>query len=164
MWITRTSAVARLVLAAVLLASGVLKVIDPAQTVVAVRAYRLLPEELVRIVAVTLPFMEIALAAFLLLGLAVRATAIVSVVLFAGLIGAIASVWARGLSIDCGCFGGGGDAADVTWTDYATEIARDLGFVALGCWLAVFPTSPWALGVRSRRRTMAPARDVVMAE
>ena len=65
------------------------------------------------------------------------------------LIGVIVSVWARGLSIDCGCFGGGG-AADVTGWDYTKEILRDVGFLALAVWLFVFPRSPFALGLGSR--------------
>ena len=78
------------------------------------------------------------------------------------LIGVIASVWARGLSIDCGCFGGGG-AADVDGWDYAGEIARDLGFLALAAWLTVFPRSPLALGPGSRARLSARTQPA-MAE
>lgn len=149
MWIRIVTLVARVGLAAVWLVSGWLKAVDPAQTIVAVEAYRLLPQDLVRPVANTLPFVEIALGLLLLIGLAVRGTAIVSGVVLLVLIGVIISVWARGLSIDCGCFGGGG-AADVGAWDYAVEIARDIGFLVLALWLVVFPRSPLALGPRSR--------------
>ncbi len=140
---------ARFGLAAVWLISGWIKAADPTQTVVAVRAYQLLPEDLVRPVANTLPFIEIALGLLLLIGLGVRITAIASAVLLAALIFVIAASWARGLSIDCGCFGGGG-AADVDGWDYGIEIARDIGFIALAAWLIVFPHSFGALGPRSR--------------
>ncbi|MCQ4121365.1 MauE/DoxX family redox-associated membrane protein [Rhodococcus tibetensis] len=149
MWIRIVSLVARVSLAAVWLVSGALKVADPAQTTIAVRAYQLLPEELVRPVANALPFFEIALGLLLLIGLAVRATAAVSAALLLVLVGVIISVWARGLSIDCGCFGGGG-AADVDGWDYTKEILRDLGFLALAAWLVVFPRTPFALGLGSR--------------
>ncbi len=44
----------------------------------------------------------------------------------------IASVWARGITIDCGCFGGGGYDADAA-SQYPWEIARDVGLAgALG--------------------------------
>ena len=92
MWIKVVSLLARLSLAAVWLVSGALKVADPAQTIIAVRAYQLLPEDLVRPVANTLPFLEIALGLLLLIGLAVRATAAVSAALLLGLIG---EAWAR---------------------------------------------------------------------
>lgn len=151
MWKQIVTLVARLGLAAVWLVSGWIKAADPAQTTVAVEAYRLLPHDLVRPVANTLPFVEIALGLLLLIGLAVRATAVVSAGVLLVLIGVIISVWARGLSIDCGCFGGGG-AADVGAWDYALEILRDVGFLALAAWLIVFPRSPLSLGPRSKGR------------
>ena len=44
----------------------------------------------------------------------------------------------------------GGGVADVDSWDYAREILRDLGFLALSAWLIVFPRSPVALGPGSR--------------
>ncbi|MFM1725076.1 MULTISPECIES: MauE/DoxX family redox-associated membrane protein [Rhodococcus] len=160
MWIRIVSLLARLGLAAVWLISGWIKFIDPTQTVVAVRAYQLLPEGLVQPVATTMPMLEIALGLFLVIGLGVRVTAIVSAAALLVLIGVIVSVWARGLSIDCGCFGGGG-VADVDGWDYAKEIARDVGFLAMAVWLAVFPRSPFALGPRSRAPFSVPAQATV---
>ena len=59
-----------------------------------------------------LPFVEIALGVLLLiLGLATRLAAVVSAALLVVFIAGIASAWTRGLRIDCGCFGGGGDLA-----------------------------------------------------
>lgn len=159
-WIRIVSLLARFGLAAVWLISGWIKFIDPTQTIVAVRAYQLLPEELVRPVAYTMPMLEIALGLFLVIGLGVRLTAIASGAALVVLIGVIASVWARGLSIDCGCFGGGG-AADVDGWDYAQEIARDVGFLAMAVWLAVFPRSPFSLGPRSRAPFSVPAQAAV---
>lgn len=143
------SLLARLGLAAVWLVSGWLKVIDPAQTRIAVEAYRLLPDGMVDTVAVVLPFLEIGLGLLLLIGLGVRITAVASGVLLLVLIAAIVSAWTRGLSIDCGCFGGGG-AADVDSWDYLREIARDVGFLALAAWLMTFPRTLLSLGLRSR--------------
>lgn len=162
MWIPLLSLIARLGLAAVWLISGWIKFVEPSQTVVAVRAYQLLPEVLVRPVAAGLPILELVLGLLLLIGLAVRAAAVVGAAALLTLIGVIASVWARGLSIDCGCFGGGG-AADVDGWDYAGEIARDLGFLALAAWLTVFPRSPLALGPGSRARLSARTQPA-MAE
>lgn len=143
------SLVARLGLAAVWLISGGLKFLDPVQTKIAVRAYQLLPESLVGPVATALPLVEIVLGLLLLVGLAVRVSAVLSMIVLAVLIAVIISVWARGLSIDCGCFGGGG-TADVGAWDYLKEIFRDLGFMALAAWLVMFPRSPLALGPGSR--------------
>lgn len=159
-WTLVVSLVARFGLAAVWLISGWIKFADPTQTVVAVRAYQLLPEDLVRPVAYTMPMFEIALGLFLVIGLAVRVAAVVSAATLLVLIGVILSVWARGLSIDCGCFGGGG-VADVDGWDYAREIARDVGFLVLAVWLVVLPRSPFALGPRSRPPFSVPAQAAV---
>jgi hypothetical protein len=52
-------------------------------------------------------------------------------------------VWARGIRIECGCFGGGGPA-DVDGWSYAAALLRDVFFLGLA--LVV------ALGPESRRR------------
>ncbi len=149
-WKSIVSLLARLGLAGVWLFSGWVKAADPAQSILAVRAYDLLPESMVRLVAVGLPALEIALGLLLLIGLATRWSAIASFLLFLVLIAGIASAWARGLQIDCGCFGGGGEDPSVTWKTYGMEILRDIGFLALAGWLAFFPRSPWSLGPGSR--------------
>jgi uncharacterized membrane protein YphA (DoxX/SURF4 family) len=141
----------RLGLAAVWLIAGGIKAVDPDQSEIAVKAYHLFPDSAAYAVSLVLPMAEIALGLLLLIGLAVRPAAIVSAVLLVLLIAAIASVWARGYTIDCGCFGGGGEA-DVSWRNYLTEILRDVGFLALAGWLVVFPRSYLALGPGSRPR------------
>ena len=57
-----------------------------------------------------------------------------SALLFAAFIIGIASVWARGIEIDCGCFGGGGSDADAA-SKYPWEIARDVGLLLLSAYL-----------------------------
>lgn len=132
--------VVRLGLAAVFLVSGALKVIDPAQTRIAVRAYELLPPALIGPVATTLPLLELALGTLLLAGAVSRWVALASAVLLLVLMGGVAQAWARGLSIDCGCFGGGGQVAQGD-TRYPQELARDVGTLLLALWLAVRPTT-----------------------
>ena len=144
------STCARLVLGAVWLWAALAKILDPEQSVIAVRAYRLLPEALVKPVAWGLPFLELAIAVLLLLGIRTRLAAWLSLGLLAVFVGSVASAWARGLSISCGCFGGGGVAAGIDWTSYATEIARDVGLMALSAWLAWRPRS--RLAVEEGRR------------
>ena len=132
--------VVRLGLAAVFLVSGALKVVDPAQTRIAVRAYELLPPALIGPVATTLPLLELALGTLLLAGVVSRWVALASAVLLLVLMGGVAQAWARGLSIDCGCFGGGGQVAQGD-TRYPQELARDVGTLLLALWLAVRPTT-----------------------
>ncbi|MGH3773396.1 MAG: MauE/DoxX family redox-associated membrane protein [Pseudonocardiaceae bacterium] len=132
------STVARLGLAAVFLVSGALKAVDPAQTRIAVSAYEVLPPSLVGPVATALPLVELALGTLLLAGAFTRWVALASAVLLLVLMTAVAQSWARGLSIDCGCFGGGGAVAKGS-THYPQELARDAGIVLLALWLLVLP-------------------------
>jgi len=138
------STAVRLGLAVVWVWAGSAKIADTAAAAQAVRAYRILPEALVKPFGYGLPFIELALGLLLLLGLGVRVVAGVSALLFLVYIAAIASVWARGISIDCGCFGGGGAVA-ASHTAYLQEILRDLGFLALCGWLLWKPPGRLAL-------------------
>jgi uncharacterized membrane protein YphA (DoxX/SURF4 family) len=136
---------ARLLLGGVFVVAGALKIPDPAAAERAVRAYRLLPEALVAPVAFGLPVLEIAVGLALLAGVFVRTAAIASGVLLLVFMAGVASAWARGLQIDCGCFGGGGEVA-ADRTAYPAELARDTGLLLVALLLAWRPTSRLALG------------------
>ncbi len=147
------STVVRLGLGGVLLASGGLKAVDPVGSVQAVQAYELLPSALVHVVGYGLPFLEIGLGLLLVLGYGTRLAAGVAGALMVVFIAGVASAWARGLSIDCGCFGGGGQT-EPGRTSYLAEILRDVGFLAAAGWLVVFPHSRFALDPSGRHEQL----------
>lgn len=134
----------RLGLAGFLGVAGIVKLPDPDESVRAVRAYRLLPEAVVPMVGYGLPVLEVAIAVLLVVGLATRVAALLSAALLVTFVAGIASAAARGLSIDCGCFGGGGEVAPGQ-TRYAQEIARDLALLAAALVVARWPASRLAL-------------------
>lgn len=142
-WIATLS---RVVLAGVLLYAGGIKVLQPDGARQAILAYRLFPVEWADVLGWALPIGEIGLGLLLLLGIWVRTSAILTGLLMAGFVLGIISVWVRGYSIDCGCFGVGGDV-DPAGRDlrYTTTIARDLLFALLAVRLALRPSSRWAL-------------------
>lgn len=144
---------ARLGLAVVWLVSGGLKAVDPDQTYVAVRAYDVLPRAGVELVAALLPWAELALGALLLLGVGTRLAATASAALFVVFMAGVTQAWARGLSIDCGCFGGGG-AVEPGETTYVQELLRDAGFLLMAGWLVVRPHTVLALDDRLGTRRM----------
>lgn len=149
-WLRWVSLIARLGLVVVFGWSGAIKAGDPIGTETAVRAYSLLPDSLVRPAAAVLPWFEIALALLLLVGLAVRLAAVLSALLLIAFIAGVISAAARGLSIDCGCFGGGGAVAPGE-TRYAEEIVRDVGFLVLAAFLIWWPGSPLSVDGAVRR-------------
>ncbi|CCG02582.1 MauE/DoxX family redox-associated membrane protein [Blastococcus saxobsidens] len=136
---------ARVLLGGVFIVAGALKIPDPAAAVRAVRAYQALPEALVEPVAFGLPVLEIAVGLALLAGVFVRTAALASGVLLVVFIAGIAAAWARGLQIDCGCFGDGGQVA-AGETEYGSEIVRDLALLLLALALVRWPRSRLALG------------------
>jgi len=139
------SLIARLVLGGTLLAAGLLKISHPYTSAAAVRAYRVLPTELANLIGYALPWFEIGIALTLIFGLGVRLSASIAGALMLIFIAGVASAWARGLTIDCGCFGGGGQVAPGA-TQYWQEIARDLGLTLLAAFLIWRPRSRFALG------------------
>ncbi len=138
------STLIRLVLAGIFLAAGGLKAVDPQSSVAAVRAYELLPASTETLVGWALPFVEIALGLLLAGGAFTRIAGVASAALLTVFVLAVVSAAARGLSIDCGCFGGGGSVAPGQ-TDYGGEVVRDSLLLLLALWLVWQPHSRLAL-------------------
>ena len=139
------SIAARLGLAAVWLIAGGAKVGDLAASGRAVNAYQVMPYDVATAIGAALPFVELALGVLLLVGLATRLAAGVSAALLVVFITGIASAWSRGLAIDCGCFGSGGQLAAGQAPSYLPEILRDLGFLALAGFLLTWPRTPFSV-------------------
>ena len=135
---------ARLTLGGVRFVAGAQKVITPYKSAAAMRAYELLPIGIANFFGYVLPWFEVGLGALLILGVATRLSAFFAGSLMIVFILAIASAWARGLSIDCGCFGGGGQVAPGE-TKYLQEIIRDFGLALLAVYLFWRPHTKWAL-------------------
>jgi uncharacterized membrane protein YphA (DoxX/SURF4 family) len=144
---------ARLVTGGVWIWAGLIKLPDPDQSVLAIRAYELLPGDSATPVGHLLPILEIVVGLCLVLGLLTRGAAVISGLLFIAFIVGIASVWARGITIDCGCFGGGGYDPDAT-SKYPWEIARDAGLLLLSVFLVVQRRTRFALD-----NVLFPPRD-----
>jgi uncharacterized membrane protein YphA (DoxX/SURF4 family) len=151
-WSLWLATVLRVGLAGVLAWASIPKIANPDAAVISVRAYRLLPEAAVHTVAWGLPFIELALAALLLAGIATRSAATAAGALMVIYVAAIASAWARGLRIDCGCFSRGGYDPSAGGARYAAEILRDLGLLLAAGLLVWRPASRLSL-----TRVRAPA-------
>lgn len=142
--------VARLILGGVLLVAGGLKIGTPLAAARAVQAYQIFPFDVAAVIGYALPIVEVALGALLVLGLFTRLSAVLGTLIMVAFIAGIASAWARGLSIDCGCFGGGG-LVDPSQTRYGVDIARDIAFALCGAWLIWRPRTAFSLDARLGR-------------
>ena len=134
----------RLTLGGVLFVAGYLKVDKLEVSQMAVRSYELLPIPIANFLGQTLPFFEVVIGLLLILGAATRAVAALGGFTMFIFIIAIAQAWARGLNIDCGCFGGGGTVAPGQ-TRYLQEILRDAGLVALALFLVRYPLTKFSI-------------------
>ena len=140
-WLTL---IARLILGGVLLAAGGLKIGNLQKSAMSVRAYELLPVGLANFFGYVLPWIEIGMGLLLIAGVAVSIVGLLGALTMFAFVVAIAQAWARGLSIDCGCFGGGGQV-DPEDTKYLSTILRDIGFLLLGVYLYYFPKGKFGL-------------------
>lgn len=135
---------ARLILGGVFLVAGALKVTTPEAMAKATQAYQLLPHDVAAYVGYALPTIEIILGLLLVLGLFTRVAAILTSLLVVAFVIGIAQAWARGLTIDCGCFGGGGTVS-ADETNYLQRLVEDVGLLACGLWLSWRPTARLSL-------------------
>jgi len=95
----------RLLVGGAFVFAGVLKIADPAKFALDVNNYRLVPHEMINLVAILIPWIEVTAGSFVLAGIWLRAAALVITSLTALFFAVIVSALARGLNIECGCFG-----------------------------------------------------------
>jgi protein-disulfide isomerase len=127
--------VVRIGLGAIWIWASMSKLSSPRTFVQAVRAYDASPEWLSRAIGYGLPVLEFGIGVLLILGVAVRLSAIMSAVLFAVFLIGLVQAAARGLQLSCGCFGGGGNTLQ---TQYTLDILRDIGLLIVAVFLALW--------------------------
>lgn len=139
--------IARIALSGVLIYAGGIKLLNPVESRAAIVAYRLyLPEFFVKLGTTALPALEVVVGLLLLTGIFVRFASLATIALMLVFIVMIAQVWYRGFSIDCGCFGGGGDVSpEGKELRYMAEIARDTLFIGLAVLLVRKPQTPFSI-------------------
>ena len=95
----------RIILGLIFIYSGILKIIDVQGFSDSIFNYKLLPDLIVNILAVLLPWIELTAGLLLTLGICVKENAFIINILLAVFIIAITINLLRGLDINCGCFG-----------------------------------------------------------
>ena len=150
----------RLLLAAVFAVSGWQKFSDSEGTVRSVRAFQMLPNPVTRPFGYGLPLLELGVAVLLAIGIGTRFGALISAALMVMFLVGISAAWARGLNIDCGCFGNGSATVVDPVPGYVKDLLRDIGLLAAALFLARWPYTRLsldaALGVTSPSPRPAP--------
>jgi uncharacterized membrane protein YphA (DoxX/SURF4 family) len=104
----------RVVVGGLFVYAGVLKIADPLGFAQDIENYRLVPRAIAFLTALFLPWVETLAGAALVVGLFKRTSAGLISVMLVMFIGLVAVTMARGLDVDCGCFGALGRKAG--WT------------------------------------------------
>lgn len=112
----------RVVLGALLVVTGLLKIGHAPDLAAAIAGFRLLPPPAIQPIAVILPFFEVLLGLYLFVGLFTRVAGWVAAAQFVLYGGAIASAVVRGIPANCGCFGPS-DQATADWPHVAFDLA-----------------------------------------
>jgi len=132
-----TVVIARVIIGAIFLISGLAKISDPARFILTLREFRLFPEEIVPLTAVWLPWLELLLGLCVLVGLLHRTSALLLACMNAGFLSAILSVIVRGIEVDCGCFGMLADLLGLPDMADMKAVVRNVVFIGL-CLLIFF--------------------------
>ncbi|SPF46991.1 DoxX family protein [Syntrophobacter sp. SbD1] len=118
----------RLVLGAIFIAASISKIAYPPDFAKVVANYRILPDYLVNIVAVVLPWLEAVVGALIVCGRWLPGAVALANVLLLVFFGAMAQAAARGIDLHCGCFSSkAAGAPHMLW-----YLARDFLFLLLG--------------------------------
>ncbi|HEX4211126.1 MAG TPA: MauE/DoxX family redox-associated membrane protein [Candidatus Binataceae bacterium] len=112
----------RLIIGGAFVYAGIIKIQDPSELAITVASFQILPNLLISPLALALPPFEIICGTLLIIGIGRRPAALGVAVLLVILLIAIAAALARGLTIDCGCFGSGTPSRAKMWLD----LGRDL--------------------------------------
>lgn len=137
----------RLILGGIFVYSGGAKVFDPGAFQGEIANFDLVSWGLAGLVAVYLPWLELACGLALIAKWKERGSVAVLSCLMIIFIGFVASAWVRGLDVSCGCFG-----TSNTATSYPLWIARNL--LILGGLIAI---SWLGRSTRDRREARTPA-------
>ena len=123
----------RVFLAFVFIYAAVLKIAEPSDFSLAIANYKLLPDNFINILAIILPWIEISAGLLLLFGVAVKENSLIISGMLIIFIIAIAISLARGLNIDCGCFGtaNGNELGSI-------KLFQNIGLLAIGIILIIY--------------------------
>lgn len=135
----------RVVVGGMLIAAGALKAGHPASLAATIAGFRLLPPTIVGPLALALPYFELLLGAYVVVGLFTRVAAAVAAAQFALYGLAIASAVIRHIPAQCGCFGPS-DASVADWP----HVGYDFALAAIAAFVAA--RAPGALAIDRRLR------------
>ncbi len=123
----------RLVLGAVFLYACFFKIADPEDFAINIATYQILPDGLVNVLALTLPWLELVAGVLLVAGALSREAGLAIAGMLVVFIVAILMAMDKGLQISCGCFASEQAQADIGWP----KVIEDAAMLAGAAWVVV---------------------------
>ena len=123
----------QLALGALFVIAAVPKIIDPPSFAHMIYNYRLVPAQLINLMALTMPWVELMAGLALIVGVWKRAALMLIGAMLAVFIIAIGINLGRGNAIDCGCFNvaDAGKSYEQRIFDMKVDVFRDLGMLLM---------------------------------
>jgi uncharacterized membrane protein YphA (DoxX/SURF4 family) len=123
---------ARLFMGFIFIYASIDKIAQPAAFAKDIYNYQILPDALINLTALVLPWLELFLGLCLLAGIWMPGAVLAVNGLLIVFLGALVFNMARGLDVNCGCFNVGSGAPAMSGTYYLT---RDILFLCVGVFL-----------------------------
>ena len=123
---------ARIALGAVFVWASWFKIADPVEFAVNIATYQILPESLVNLMAITLPWLELGAGVLIVAGALARESAIAIGGMLVVFLAAILVAMGKHLEISCGCFASEDAASDIGWP----KVIEDSAMLAAAAWIA----------------------------
>jgi len=121
----------RILVGAIFFYAGAIKLQEPLRFADSIATFRMVPDEFINILALGLPPFEIIVGLLLIPGWHSRSAAFCVVLLTVVFAIVLGQALARGLEVDCGCFGAGQPSPFKSWL----ALWRDLVLMAGAAWL-----------------------------
>lgn len=131
---------ARIILGIVFVYASYDKILHPAAFAKIIHNYQILPDELINLSAMVLPWFELTIGSFLIIGVWLPGSVFIANILLIVFFSAILYNKARGLDVSCGCFSTVADSGSQS----SLYIARDFSFIIIAFYLfiKVFISAP----------------------
>lgn len=126
------ASICRLTLAIIFFYAGIEKIINPRDFAIAIYNYQLLPDCTINLLAIFLPWLEVLIAASLIIDIYTRGASLLSALLFLIFATALTINLVRGLDISCGCFGS--FSGNISWL----YLARDLSLFCMSFFVLIY--------------------------
>ena len=124
--------ICRLTLAIIFFYAGIEKIINPRDFTVAIYNYQLLPDCVINLLTIFLPWLEVIIAASLVSGINTRGASLLSAFIFLIFATALTINLVRGLDISCGCFGA--SSGNISWF----YLVRDLSLFCMSFFVLIY--------------------------